>query len=90
MSQQQILDLVRRWSQAELDGDLGSYDELLAADFLGVGPVGFVLAKPEWIGRFRGDLTNHEFEIQEPTVRFYGDDTAVVTAVQRARPGGSR
>lgn len=85
MTQQPILDLVQRWSEAELKGDLASYDELLAADFLGVGPVGFVLAKPEWIGRFREGLTNHEIEIQEPTVRCYGDDTAVVLAVQRQR-----
>jgi uncharacterized protein (TIGR02246 family) len=85
MSQQQILDLVARWSRAELDGDLDAYDELLAPDFIGIGPVGFVLGKEDWTGRHREGLTNHHFAVVQPQVKTYGDDVAVVTAVQEQR-----
>lgn len=82
---QPVLDLVQRWAAAELAGDVGAYDNLLTADFAGVGPVGFVLTGQQWAGRHRGDLNNEEFEVLDPHVRLYGDpaDTAVVEAVQR-------
>lgn len=81
---QQILDLVQRWAQAELDGDVAAYDRLLTPDFVGIGPVGFALDAQQWAGRHRGDLTNHEFEIEEPEVRVHGD-AAIVNGVQRQR-----
>ncbi|GII31951.1 SgcJ/EcaC family oxidoreductase [Planotetraspora mira] len=84
MSRQQILDLVNRWAQAEMDGDVDAYDDLLAADFAGIGPVGFTLGKQQWAARHRGALKNHHFEILEPQVRFYGD-TAIVAGVQDQR-----
>ncbi|HEY3683626.1 MAG TPA: nuclear transport factor 2 family protein [Streptosporangiaceae bacterium] len=84
MNTQQILDLVTRWSQAELTGDVAAYDDLLTADFAGIGPVGFVLDRAQWAGRHRGGLTNHEFEVVEPKVRAYGD-AAIVSGVQRQR-----
>ncbi len=36
-----VLDLVRRWAAAEQQNDAG----LLADDFAGVGPLGFVLTR---------------------------------------------
>jgi rhodanese-related sulfurtransferase/ketosteroid isomerase-like protein len=84
MGTQQILDLVSRWSQAELTGDVAAYDDLLTGDFTGIGPVGFVLDREQWAGRHRGGLTNHEFEIVDPQVRAYGD-AAIVSGVQRQR-----
>jgi uncharacterized protein (TIGR02246 family) len=81
MSEQEVLDLVQRWAGAELNGDVDAFDELLAADFAGVGPVGFVLDKEQWAGRHRGDLKNEEFEVKDTKVRLYGD-AAVVVAVQ--------
>ena len=61
-----------------------AYDHLLAPGFAGIGPVGFVLNGTQWAGRHRGDLTNHEFAVEDPQVREYGD-AAIVNAVQRQR-----
>ena len=79
------LDLVHRFETAELTGDTDAYQDLLHTDFRGIGPVGFVLDKDAWAGRHLGDLTNHEFRIDEPEVRQLGDATVVVTGVQRQR-----
>ena len=84
MSEQQVLDLVHRWAQAELHGDADAFEDLLSADFAGIGPVGFVLNKQQWAGRHRGDLKNHHFEVLEPSVRLHGD-TAIVGGVQEQR-----
>jgi uncharacterized protein (TIGR02246 family) len=83
-NEQQVLDLIQRWADAELKGDTDAYGQLLAEDFVGVGPVGFVLTGQQWAQRHHGDLTNHEFEVTDPHVRFYGD-TAIVEAVQRQK-----
>lgn len=84
MDTRQILDLVDRWADAELHGDIDAYETLLTSDFAGIGPVGFALGKAQWAGRHRGGLTNHAFEVLEPEVRTYGD-AAIVTGVQRQR-----
>lgn len=81
---QSIRDLLDRFARAELNGDAGAYGDLLAPDFLGVGPVGFVLDARQWAARHDGGLTNHEFEVLEPNIRRYGD-TAIVNAVQRQK-----
>lgn len=43
MTQQQILDLGRRWAEAERTADVASLDAILADDFAAIGPLGFVL-----------------------------------------------
>jgi len=40
-----VLDLVRRWAAAEQQNDAGLLDGLLAEEFAGVGPLGFVLTR---------------------------------------------
>ncbi len=85
MSQQQVLDLGRRWADAELRGDAAALDALLADDFVGIGPFGYVLTRQQWLGRYRsGDLKNEEFAWQEVSVRDYGD-TAVAVGIQAQR-----
>lgn len=84
MSEQEVLELVRRWAEAELIGDADAYGEVLAQDFIGVGPAGFVLTRDQWAERHREGLENEEFEVQDPHVRIYGD-TAIVEAVQKQR-----
>ena len=81
-SQSDILDLVQRWATAELDGDSDAYSDLLTTDFVGIGPVGFVLNGEQWAQRHKVDLKNHEFEVLEPHVRSYGG-AAIVEAIQR-------
>jgi hypothetical protein len=82
MSAQEVLDLVQRWESAELHEDAAALDGLLAEDFHGIGPLGFVLSRQQWLGRYRGGLRNAAFEAKDPQVRMYGD-TAVVVAVQK-------
>ncbi|MEV6773091.1 nuclear transport factor 2 family protein [Nocardia sp. NPDC051030] len=81
MSNQEVLDLVQCWAEAELEGDSDAYADLLAPDFIGVGPVGFVLDRTQWAARFTDHgLKYAEFSIIDPDVRTYGD-TALVKAV---------
>ena len=85
VNEQQVLDLVQRWADVELRGDADGYGDLLAPDFVGIGPVGFVLTGAQWADRHRGDLNNEEFKVQDPHVRSYGGDTAIVEAVLRQK-----
>jgi uncharacterized protein (TIGR02246 family) len=80
MSEQEVLDLVKRYAAAELNGDAGAYDDLVTEDFHGIGPVGFVLNKQQWVGRL-ANVKNDAFEVKDATVRVYGD-SAVVVGVQ--------
>jgi hypothetical protein len=44
-------DALRAWVRSETDGDAAAPEQLLADDFTGVGPLGFVLTRAEWIDR---------------------------------------
>lgn len=80
-TQQQILDLAHRWAETERRGDVAALDALLAEDFVAVGPRGFVLDKQQWLERYRtGALKNASFELEDPSVRAYGDAAVVVGA----------
>ncbi|MFI0977504.1 nuclear transport factor 2 family protein [Streptomyces sp. NPDC021093] len=80
-TQSDILDLVERWAAAEQHNDAKLLDGLLTDDFTGVGPVGFVISRAQWLDRFDKGLENRAFTVEEPQVRSYGD-AAVVVGVQ--------
>src|SRR5437762_14203278 len=66
----EALDLVEEWRKAELGGDVAALDRLLAADFLGIGPRGFVLNKEAWLGRHAsGDFKYLSMEQRDPVLR---------------------
>jgi ketosteroid isomerase-like protein len=67
------------WAAAERAGDTAKLRTILTDDFLGVGPVGFVLSKDAWLSRFANGLAYQSFELDELQPRLYGD-SAVVTA----------
>jgi len=72
------------WSNAERNGDGTALDALLD-DFLGVGPLGFVLSKSIWVQRFdQFGLAYETFDLDELQTRVHGD-AALVTARQTAR-----
>ncbi len=82
---QPITDLARDWARAEREGDVQFFAQTLTDDFLAVGPRGFVLTKPQWIDRYRsGDLRTESIDLDEMSMRRYGD-AAIVVARERQR-----
>jgi hypothetical protein len=74
-----IDDTLHRLSAAELGGDADALEELLADDFQLVGPLGFVLDKPQWIAQYRaGNLDYSRLTIEPLSTRTYGDATIVI------------
>jgi catechol 2,3-dioxygenase-like lactoylglutathione lyase family enzyme/ketosteroid isomerase-like protein len=75
----EILRLGQQWAAAEQRGDTDTLDTLTTADFTLVGPLGFVLRKPEWLQRYRtGGLVTRSLAWEDTTVREYGDTAVVV------------
>jgi ketosteroid isomerase-like protein len=74
----ELLDLVTRWARAEEANDAGALDRLLTADFVGVGPLGFVLGRDQWLARFGNGLQNRAFAVEDAQVRDYSDAAVVV------------
>lgn len=84
MATADILALVDRWAAAEQQNDPDLVAELLADDFVGVGPVGFVLTRDQWLARFGNGLRNEAFAVEEPEVHHHGA-AAVVVGVDAQR-----
>lgn len=81
----EILDLGKRWTDAELRGDTSALDTLLTDGFVGVGPLGFQLDKRAWLQRHSaGGIVTESLTWQDVQVRGYGD-TAVAIGVQDSR-----
>lgn len=80
----EIDDTLAAWCDAERTADVDALDGLLTDDFVGVGPLGFTLPKPAWLGRHQsGELTYQSFDLDERQTRVHGD-AAVVTALNDA------
>ena len=68
------------WTTAERHQDIAALEDKLTDDFLGVGPLGFILPRQAWLARHRqGDLTYDSFGLAEVQARVHGE-AAVVTA----------
>lgn len=73
-----MLELVEGWAAAEQGNDAEALDDLLADDFVGVGPLGFVLGRDQWLARFGNGLENRSFAVEDAQVRDYGSAAVVV------------
>ena len=85
MAREEVAALGQRWADAELRGDAETLFGLLAEDFVGIGPRGFILGRDQWLDRYRsGNLQNEAFAFQEVTVREYGA-AAIAVGIQAQR-----
>ena len=82
-AEQEVLRLADAWANAELRGDTTFLERILTDDYIGNGPLGFMLTKQEWLERHRaGDLKYESFSLDEVKVRVYNNDAAVLTGRQ--------
>lgn len=82
---EQIDAFLTAWTIAEQAGDTSTLEQLLTADFYGVGPLGFILPRAAWLARHgQGDLAYAAFSLEEGQTRVLGP-VAVVTARNNTR-----
>jgi ketosteroid isomerase-like protein len=74
----QVAELVAAWAEGEAANDAERVGAHLAEDFVGVGPVGFVLNREQWLARFAGGLHNDAFVIEDVDVHDHGGAAFVV------------
>ena len=79
-----IDNILARWTAAERAGDTRALDTLLADEFVGIGPVGFVLDKRAWVGRFEHGMHHDRLDLDEVAVRRRGDTRVSFTVVDDA------
>lgn len=77
-----VEEFAREWAAAEQRGDVGFLEGALTGEFVGVGPLGFMLNKQQWLGRFAGGLSFESFALDEVEARLY-EGAAVVTGHQK-------
>jgi ketosteroid isomerase-like protein len=82
----QVEEFVGEWAAAEQRGDNTFLEGALTDDFVGVGPLGFMLTKEQWLGRFAGGLSYESFSLEEVEARLHGD-AAIVTGRQKQAGG---
>jgi hypothetical protein len=81
-AEQEVMRLADAWATAELRGESAFLENILADDFIGIGPLGFMLTKQEWLARHQsGDLKYESFSLDEVKVRVY-NDAAILTGRQ--------
>ena len=82
---EQVDAFLTAWTIAEQAGDTLALEQLLTADFYGVGPLGFILPRAAWLARHgQGDLAYAAFSLEEEQTRVLGP-VAVVTARNNTR-----
>jgi len=83
---QRVMTLGEDWAAAELRGDTAFLGGILADDFVGVGPRGFMLTRDQWISRHEaGSLRYESFGLDEVQVRLFGE--AAITVCRQSAKG---
>src|SRR3989442_15919956 len=82
----EVLERAEEWRKAELRGDVAALDRLLAADFIGIGPRGFVLNKEAWLRpHASGDFRDQNMGQRDPILRTY-TDSAILLCTEGSQP----
>jgi len=77
--EQEVAQLVDTWATAELQRDTAFLEKCLSDDFVGVGPLGFLLSKQEWLARHQsGDIKYTAHILDEARVRAYKEAAIVI------------
>jgi ketosteroid isomerase-like protein len=77
--ERELLQLANSWIDAEKSGDIQFLEDTLTDDFIGIGPLGFMLRKNEWIERHKsGDLKYESLDLKETSVRVYNDAAILI------------
>ena len=85
-AEEQIVAALTGWAAAERNGDVAIIGRRLTDDFVGVGPLGFLLSRQDWLDRHGpGRLKYDAFAVEELHIRVYGEDAAVVVCHQTQR-----
>ena len=78
-TEQEVAQLADTWATAELQRDTAFLEKLLADDFVGVGPLGFLLTRQEWLARHQtGDLKYTAHTLDEARVRVHNEAAIVI------------
>ena len=85
-TERQLIDLSQQWVAAELRRDTAFLERALVDDFVGVGPLGFLLSKQDWLQRYSsGDFAYQTLALEDVRVRDYGAAAVLIgTQVQHA------
>src|SRR3954470_20000082 len=73
--------LIREWADAEQREEVAFLSKALTEDFIRIGPLGFMLTRDQWLGRYEGGLSYESFVLDEVAARYYGG-AAVATCRQ--------
>ncbi len=78
-TEKELLQLANSWIDAEKSGDSQFLEDTLTDDFIGIGPLGFMLSKNEWMERHKsGDLKYESLDLKETSVRVYNDAAILI------------
>src|SRR5699024_5786384 len=76
-----VNEFINEWINAEKNGDVQLLTDLLNEDFIGVGPVGFILSKQQWIDRYKNGLKNEYFNFEIISERSH-DNSIIIIGTQ--------
>jgi ketosteroid isomerase-like protein len=87
----EIMTTGQKWAAAESTGDTGALADLVTDDFRVVGPVGFILDRQQYLGRYRGGFSPESVAWDDVIVRDYGSAAVTIaTVTQKASFQGQR
>ena len=80
----QLTDLENEWNEANVKGDKGSINHILAEEFVGVGPDGTVAKKPQYVANLQPSTTVKSQTLSELGLSLKGT-TAILTGINTVR-----